>query len=211
MEVWLKQDELELQFPVNPPDYELASAINNTTVNVNDIGEINLLGKRNLKTISLASFFPNHKYDFCQYTGFPKPKECIKIVENMKNSGVLRLIMTGTPIHMDCTIESFVYGENDASKDINFSIEFKEYRKIRLSKNNDDKVNKDSKNISVTNTKRSSKTVKSTSYTVKKGDTLASIAKKLTGKSSNYIAIANQNDIENPNNIYVGQKLVIKV
>ncbi len=34
----------------------------------------------------------------------------------MKNNGVLSLTMTGTPINMDCTIESFTWGENDGTK-----------------------------------------------------------------------------------------------
>lgn len=207
----MKQDDLELQFPVNPPEYELVSAISNTTVNINSIGEVNLLGKRNLKTISLASFFPNQNYDFCQYSDFPKPSECVKIIEEMKNNGVLRLIMTGTPVKMDCTIESFSWGENDGTKDIYFTIELKEYRNINFNSNQSNSANKNSSKIPVLSTKRTTKAVKSTTYTVKNNDTLCTIAKKLTGSSSNYIAIANQNNITNPNKIYVGQKLVIKV
>jgi nucleoid-associated protein YgaU len=180
-------------------------------VNVISIGEVNLLGKRNLKTISLASFFPNQNYDFCQYSDFPKPQECIKIIEEMKNSGVLRLIMTGTPIKMNCTIEGFTWGENDGTKDIHFTIELKEYRNIDLNSNQSNSVNKDGSKISTLSTKRTTKAVKSTTYTVKNNDTLCTIAKRMTGSSSNYIAIANQNNITNPSKIYVGQKLVIKV
>ena len=44
-------------------------------------------------------------------------------------------------------------------------------------------------------------------YTVKKGDTLSAIARKY---GTNYITIANDNGIKNPNLIYPGQKLVIK-
>lgn len=211
MEIWLKQDNLELRFPVNPPDYELESTINNTTANVVSIGEVNLLGKRNLKTIPLASFFPNQYYDFCQYSNFPKPNECVKIIEEMKNNGVAQLIMTGTPIKMDCTIEKFSWGENDGTKDINFSLELKEYRKIVIKSNQKNSINKKSQKVSTVSTKRSTKAIKSTTYTVKGNETLCTIAKKITGSSSNYIAIANQNNITNPNKLHIGQKLVIKV
>ena len=44
-------------------------------------------------------------------------------------------------------------------------------------------------------------------YTVKKGDTLSSIAKKY---GTTYQKIAKDNGIANPNKIYVGQKLIIK-
>lgn len=45
-------------------------------------------------------------------------------------------------------------------------------------------------------------------YTVKKGDTLSAIAKKY---NTTYQKIAKDNNIKNPNLIYVGQKLVINV
>lgn len=46
-----------------------------------------------------------------------------------------------------------------------------------------------------------------TTYTVKKGDTLSGIAKKY---GTTYQKIAKDNNIKDPNKIYVGQKLVIK-
>ena len=72
-------------------------------------------------------------------------------------------------------------------------------------------ISKTSKKIMKGSITRSSKSVTSMTYTVKKGDTLPKIAKKCTGSSANYRAIANQNGIANPTNIKVGQRLVIKV
>ena len=57
MEIWIKQGETAFRFPVLPPSYEITKAIENTTVNINAIGEITLLGKRKLRTIPLSSFF----------------------------------------------------------------------------------------------------------------------------------------------------------
>ena len=48
-----------------------------------------------------------------------------------------------------------------------------------------------------------------TYYTVKKGDTLWGIAKKYYGNGSKYPTIAKANNIINPDNIKVGQKLLI--
>lgn len=50
-------------------------------------------------------------------------------------------------------------------------------------------------------------TTKTTTYKVKKGDTLISIAEKY---GTDYKTIAKDNNISNPNKIYVGQKLKIK-
>ncbi len=46
-------------------------------------------------------------------------------------------------------------------------------------------------------------------YTVKSGDTLGKIALEFYGNSSKYTEIAKANNIDNPNNIQVGQKLLI--
>ena len=130
MEIWLRQNKKSFRFAILPSEYELTSESDNTQVNINKLGEINLIGKRKLKTVSFSSIFPKQKYSFCQYSTFPTPKESVKTIEKMKNNGVLSLTMTGTPINMDCTIESFTWGENDGTKDINFTLEFKEYRKV---------------------------------------------------------------------------------
>lgn len=212
MEIWLKQDNKKFRFAVLPPEYELTSESNNTQVIVNSLGEINLIGKRKLKNISISSFFPKQKYSFCQYTSFPAPKESVKIIEEMKNNGILRLTMTGTPVNMECTIETFTWGENDGTKDINFTLEFKEYRKVKVKTKK--KKEPLPKQVTPAATDRSAKEVKSTAYTVVSGDNLSKIAKNITGNSANWQAIYEQNKGViggNPNLIFPGQQLVINV
>lgn len=212
MEIWLKQNDTSFRFAVLPSEYSLVSTSNNTQVVINQLGEINLIGKRKLYNISLSSFFPYQQYDFCQYTTFPTPQESVDIIETMKNNGVLRLTITGTPISMDCTIESFTWGENDGTKDINFTLEFKEYRKVTVKQSQTRETV--TNNITTTATQRTSKSVTSTTYTVIKGDNLSKIAKNVTGSSSNWQAIYNQNKSvigSNPNLIYPGQRLTISI
>lgn len=191
MEIYLTQGKVNFQFPVVPPDYELESTHNNTSENVSAIGEVNLLGKRNLKTIPITSFFPKQYYNFCSYEPL-LPSECVDIIDKMKNNGVARLIMTGSKnINMLVTIESFAWGENDATGDINFTIELKEYRYVTTSAK-----------------QRSNKGIKkATIYLVKKGDTLQGI-KKVTGTSKNWKKIKEQNNLKS-NELKPGQKLVI--
>lgn len=212
MEIWLKQNDKSFRFAILPSEYEVTSENDNTQVTINQLGEINLIGKRKLKNISFSSFFPNQKYNFCQYTSFPTPQESVDTIEDMKNNGVLRLTITGTPINMDCTIESFTWGENDGTKDINFTLDFKEYRKVVVKTSKIKETVSD--NVTVAATQRTSKAVTSTTYTVVKGDNLSKIAKNLTGSSSNWKAIYNQNKSvigSNPNLIYPGQRLVINI
>lgn len=212
MEIWLKQGGTSLRLAVLPPEYEVTDESNNTQVIINALGEINLLGKRKLKGVSFSSFFPKQKYNFCQYSSFPSPKESVNIVETMKENGVMRLTMTGTPVNMECTIENFTWGENDGTKDINFTLEFKEYRKVKVKTA---KVREPiPKKVTPAETDRAAKAVESQTYTVVSGDNLSEIAKNLTGNSANWQAIYNQNKGViggNPNLIYPGQRLVISV
>lgn len=212
MEIWLKQDGERYRFPVVPPSYEVTSGITNTAVNVNSFGEINLVGKRSLKIVPLSSFFPKQKYDFCQYTIFPTPKESVKLIEKMKNKGVLRLTITGTPVNMTCTIENFVWGQDDATGDIHFSIDFKEYRKPKLKQKK--KKEKVSSKILTPIVDRQGKTASDAQYVVKDIDTICSVAKNATGTSANWKAIYEQNKKEigdNPMKLTPGQRLVIKI
>lgn len=213
MEIWLKQGEEELRLPVLPTSYELNYSHNNTETNISNFGTINIIGKRNLATASLDTFFPKQKYGFVQYKNFPCPKDCIKLIKSWMNNPI-RYIVTGS-INLLMTIEEFSYSEQDSSGDVYFSLSLKEYRipKVKETKNKKT-TDKSSKKVTQKTTKRESKKVKSSTYIVKKGDTLSCIAKKMTGTASNWRAIYNQNkDLigGNPNKIKVGQKLVIKI
>ena len=67
MEIWLKHSNSDqMLLPVTPSEFQITEKSGNTTVVVNSLGEINLLGKRGLKEGSLSSFFPNQVYQFAQ-------------------------------------------------------------------------------------------------------------------------------------------------
>ena len=139
----------------------------------------------------------------------------------MMNGGIAKLIITGTAINFSCRISSFEWGEDDGTRDIRFSITLKEHRKIAISQSSVvaesgatggdalqavsvDTASKDS-------TKREDTREKPKTYTVKRGDCLSSIARKLTG-SSDWHALYEQNKGiigSNPNLIKDGTVLTI--
>lgn len=230
MEIWLKQDKEEFRLPVNPPDYSINNVQQNTSINIIGYGEVNLLGERGLRSVALASFFPAQEYYFCQYKNPPRPLQCVKKINKMKESGSpVRLIMTGV-INMMATLETFEHGEKDGTGDISYSVELKEYRRPALKQTKKKKTpikkeepkkkepSKEKKPAKEKTTKasppvtaRDTKKVKSTIYIVKKGDTLMGIAKKITGDSSNWVAIKNQNKIADVRKLQIGTKLTIDV
>lgn len=200
-------NEERIRLPVLPSSFEVNVPHQNTTVNITNLGEINLIGKTGLMSMTLESFFPNQEYSFCLYKGFSKPYEYIKQLLKWKNSGKpIRVIVTNTPINYAMAIESITYSEVDGTGDVYFSLELKEYKFISATKQTTT-----TSNGTILTTPNTTRQVKSPSdsYVVKQGDTLWLIAKKVTGDGSNYKAIANKNNITNPNKIYVGQKLVI--
>lgn len=212
MEIWLNN----ISIPVLPSEYQVQSSQNNQSETIIGIGEVSLKGKRNLMTISFSSFFPlRRNSSYCRRGSILKPLQYVDAIERMKQTGTVKLVITGSPIRMDCTIESFEWGENDGTGDIFYSISFKEYRNVGASKSSvaQDGLGESASPADGANkeTARTVPKVSTQEYIVKKGDTLTSIAKRLTG-SSNWkpIYTANRAVIGgNPNRIKVGQKLVI--
>ena len=200
-------NEERIRLPVLPSSFEVTVPHQNTTVNITNLGEINLIGKTGLINMNIEGFFPNQEYPFCLYTSFSKPYEYIKQLLKWKNSGKpIRVIVTNTPINYAMAIESLTYSEVDGTGDVYFSLELKEYKFISTTKQTTTTSN--GTTLTTPTTTRQVKSP-SDSYVVKKGDTLWLIAKKVTGDGSNYKAIAAKNNITDPNKIYVGQKLVI--
>lgn len=128
MEIWLKGSK-KVRIPVLPSEYTVSSSQNNQTVNVIGLGEVTLKGKRGLRSVSFSSFFPKHyAADYCETTRMKAPRKYVEAIEKLKRAGAVKLIITGTQINFRCTIESFEWGENDGTGDINYTLTLKEYR-----------------------------------------------------------------------------------
>lgn len=208
MEFWIKQDNSgAIQLPVKPTEFNVTVAHRNTVVNVIQLGDINLMGKTGLREVSLSSFFPAKDYNFSINSGRKAPITCVNQLESWRKSGKpVRVIITDL-LNMEATIESFTWGERDATGDIYYTLALKEYKKIKTKKATVTVA-------TVQPTTRETKTPESSSgktYTVKSGDCLWNIAKRFYGNGSTYMKIYNANTgvLKNPNLIYVGQ--VIKI
>lgn len=206
MEFWLSQGSQRLQLPVPPSSFELDTGNNNTVVVVTEFGEVNLLGKEKLSALTLESFFPSQEYSFCQYTGFPSPYDCCRMIDKWKFSGKpIRVLITGTDINLAMSIEAFNFGEQDGSGDVYFHLEFKEYYNLTVPTLAITAAG--ASTASATTAARPTKAPQKV-YTVKSGDTLLKIAKKATGSTANAAAIAKKNSLANPQKIRVGQILL---
>lgn len=211
LQIWLKGGGSRIRIPVVPAEYTVTSEQDNTSVTVCNLGEVTLRGKRKLQQISFSSFFPR-QYDsgYCDVRS-KSPITMVKKVEKMKRAGSVKLIITGV-LSMKVTIESFEWGENDGTGDISYTLSMKEYRTVSipasvLVKEQPAAAGSDGG----TSGRDQPETTGTQSYTVKSGDSLSAIARKLTG-STNWQTIYEQNKAvigSNPNIIKPGQVLTI--
>ena len=208
MEFWLqKENDSKFMLPVKPSQFTVTVADHNTVVNVIQLGDINLIGNTGLEEISFSSFFPAKDYNFSNNSERKEPFTYVeKIKEWRTDREPIRLIITGA-VNMECTIESFSYGEQDATGDVYYSISLKEYKKI---KSKTATVNTTTGSTS-TRTTKAPESNSGKTYTVKSGDSLWKIAKQFYGDGSQYMKIynANTDKIKSPSLIYPNQTLII--
>ena len=172
---WGAADKHSLTLPIMPESFEISDTMNNTSVVIHNLGEINLKGKRNLREISLSSFFPAQKYAFAK-TSFHSPYNYVKILNSLfETNETIHLIITDTVINGFYTIESFTYGHADRTIDVTYTIALKEYRKTTSS------------------ARRYTKKAQSVSVVWRKGDTWQKLAKKNLGSSSSWRTVRKNN------------------
>ncbi len=210
MQIWLKGGGNRVRIPVLPSEYTVTSEQDNTSVTVCNLGEVTLRGKRKLRQVTFSSFFPK-QYDpgYCDVRS-KNPVNLVKKIESMKQAGSVKLIITGV-LSMKVTIEAFEWGENDRTGDIAYTLTMKEYRTVSIPASTLEKVAPVQPNDSSSSGREQPDTTSTQSYTVKSGDTLSGIARKMTG-STNWQTIYEQNKSvigSNPNMIKPGQVLTI--
>lgn len=205
MDYYINSDDRQFRFAVPPPGYEVSGDVENVYHNILEIGEVGYAGNPKLRTYSFSSFFPAKKYSFCVYDDFPTPNESKEYFEKCKaNKKPVRLIITEDDINLLVLIENFSYERKDATGDIDFKLELKEYKKIEVPIYKEEAPK--------TAVKRDPPPApKQRTHKVVKGDTLWGISRKYYGKGNLYTKIynANKNIIKNPDLIYPGQVFVI--
>ena len=204
MEIWISMDDDRMRLPVLPSTVEAGSTSNNTTIDINGRGEVMLLGNEDLRTMTIESFFPNQDYTFVEQ--FLKPWDFVsKILDWKASKKPIRLIVTGTVLNTEMGIENFNYGEMDGSGDVYYTLDLKDYRRLKV--RTIAKVTKKEELKRPVPPKPKQKT-----YVVKKGDNLWNISKSFYGNGNQWRKIYNANKKvigSNPNLIYPKQRYVI--
>jgi nucleoid-associated protein YgaU len=174
------------------------------TESLSDFGELSLIGKKKVSSLSISSFFPLKKYTFMTGELINPYTLCATIERWMFSGRPVRFRITDTTINMAFTIENFNYGVQDGTGDVYYDLELKEYRFITSTVQANSATAKNGQ----VQTRPVNKTVAST-YTVKAGDSLWAIAKRLYGDGAKYKTIASKNGIKSPYIIRAGQVLKV--
>ena len=123
-----------IQLPIVPSEFKIPSPMNNETFTTINQGDIKVIGRRGLKSLTIESFFPLKHYPFSRSRTY-KGWEYVEIIESWIDKRVpIRLIISNTPINLAMTIENFEYGPQDGSGDIYYSLSLSEFKFINLEK-----------------------------------------------------------------------------
>ncbi len=212
-QMWLtyNAEKEKIRLPVLPGSFKTKNGSSNSSVDIAGLGEIVVIQGRPALQFSFSSFFPAGKFPGLQVSSITKPLSLIQKINSWKaGKAPVHFIVTACGVDIYCTIEDFQYSEEGGDPGTyQYSITLKEYREIKVRQ-----VKVDKKGVASVekNESRVDNSVKPKTYTVKSGDCLFNIAKKLYGSGSQYTKIYNANKKligGNPNLIYPGKVLTI--
>jgi len=209
---YLNEDLLPL------PPQELSIQVNNqnSTVDLVSMGEVNLLKAIGLRSFSFQILLPGKPYPFlATLDDFKMPiYYLVKLRAYKENKTPIRLIIirnltSGDDLfetNLQVSIEDYqVLEKAGAEGDVQVELNLKEHRtpvvQVQQVQAVVDGITEITEEV-----KREEKSIPTT-YTVVSGDTLWAIAKRQLNDGSRYKEIATLNDIQDPNQLRVGQVL----
>lgn len=117
-----------ITLPVPPPSYSVKVANNNSIVNIQSLGDINMIGKTGPQKISFSTFLPG--IDNTLYKAVDTA-EYIKKINSLRTSDTYcHITIVGTNVDLDVTIDSFDYEDASPVGDIDISLSLTEYKHI---------------------------------------------------------------------------------
>jgi len=190
--------------PVTPPDFYIEDGRKIETLDMTDIGQVNLPGLRALFDARWEFLLPSSSRNYTSGSYAGDPYAIVDTLTGWSNSGdVLRLIVTDTPVNSPVLLGPVRYGEKDGTRDVYVTLELKQYRELaeestETNQNTENRVRTESQEAKA-----------ETAYTVVKGDTLWGICRRYYGDGTLAWKLASFNRIKNANLIYPGQ--VVKI
>ncbi|MBO8169355.1 MAG: LysM peptidoglycan-binding domain-containing protein [Thermoanaerobacteraceae bacterium] len=205
-------DGNRIHLPVNPEKITAQTGSKMQTFEVINLGDIELPRGITPARISWEGFFPGQARENAVFVkSWQDPKVLVRLISLWRrNNTKVRLLVTETPLNLDCYIEAFEHTWSGGYGDCQYRIELVEARELVILTD----VEKQKRTIvggQKSVPKRPAPPPPKT-YTVKPGDTLWVIAKKTLGDGSRWRDIYNANVSvigKDPNVLKPGQVLRI--
>lgn len=201
----------DMSLPVAPAKLQLKVKNKNKTIELINLGEVNMLKAPGLTDISLDMLIPGTNLPFAHYPdGFKEQSYYLGLLEQMKVGKepfqfiVSRFSPGGRFLYdtnIKVSLEDYTIKESASEgMDLIVSVKLKQYKDYGTKKIT---VDAQAQTAQVETPRPAPEPART--YTVKSGDTLWGICKKMLGDGSMYPEVAELNDIANPNLIYPGQ------
>ncbi len=181
------------EFPSMPESVKVTSPTNYQTFQIIGKGAVEIPKGMRIRGVSFSGvFFGSQRVGESLMGNWTAPTECVSILEQWQAAGtVLELVADEAPINLDVTISSFSWEAVGGFGNLVFSIEFHRYLPLRLYTTKEIGLG----GLTATRPEAEKKGV----YTVKRGDNLWNIARKMYGGSGTdwtKIMEANAEEIE---------------
>lgn len=215
---YFEQGGEEIQLPVPPSNLSLKINNKNKTVDLLNLGEVNILKDAGLSEWSFTILLPGKAYPFAVYKyDYQEPEFFLgKFKEYKASKKPVRFIISrlapwgGTLFgnNMLVSFESYTVEENAGEEgDLYVSLELKQYKeyltqKVELTPMDENVV------TAIIEPERPAKDPPKT-YIVQEGDSLWLIAKKQLNDGSKFTEIAKLNNLKSPNLLRPGQLLYL--
>lgn len=193
----------ELTMPVTPSSYPMGHGRAVERLDMAVTGQIALPGLKGLFQEVLEVMLPARDYPFCTAGAVTNPKYYLELLSLWSDeANVCRYIVSGTGINAPVLLGPLEYGEQDGSNDVYLKIPLYEYRYL-------DEVLVEQTQNNSRPTENNEQKATADSYTVKKGDTLWDISRRIYGDSCLAYKLATANGIKNPDLIFPDQVLTL--
>lgn len=209
-----------IALPLPPESVKCKAETKFITYNIIDVGEVKLPNGEKLTKFSWSGRLPGASIKHMRMVSaadWRSPKEIQGIWSMWRNRGTkLRLLVTGTTINHDVYLENYTV-DNSKLDTVEYTISFTHAKDIKVYTTAELNIKEAAQVPQTTNDRPASseaaaETPKKTTYTVKPGDNLWAISKKLLGSGARYSELYELNKSiigSNPNLIYPGQTFTI--
>ena len=193
----------ELVMPVMPPGFQLTVGRLVQSIDMAQIGQVNLPGVQSLFNESVEFLLPSGERNYTApgYSG--DPYSIVDQLIRWSNDGdVLRFIVTETPVNYPVLLPPVQFRAEGGAGDLVVTLTLRQYRDLAA---------ETTERVDTGNTGRSVDAAKTddVTYNVKAGDTLWGIARKHYGNGQLAFKLAAYNGIKNANLIFPNQKITL--